>query len=269
MLNKCFLALAALAAGSAVAATAHADSLALTVVDVGTAATAGYSGSATSGYSAVSSGGTQTLGNFQYNVSDVATLGAAASSASTAALHYRALTLSNTGSITDTLELILSATGFGLTNSGNYNAVQFNHSDGGTFEGGSFSMTFQTFADSADTLFNSTPTAGTTTVGTSESTGTFSDNSSTLQNYTLSTASTGTLRLSGSPYSLTSVLQVTLAPNQSISLTNNGQSSISAADVSTSSTPEPAVLPIFAAGLMAIGLVRRRGFRLGCNRENQ
>ena len=269
MFNKCFLALAAFAAGSALAATAHADSLALTVVDTGSAAPAvTYSGSAGSGYCPVSSDGTKSLGNFWYNISDGATLGASAGPGSTAALHYDALTISNTGSITDTLEMILSATGFGLTSSGSYNAVQFNHSDGGTFEGGSFSMTFQTFADSADTLFESAPVAGATTVGTSVSTGTYSNNSPTSQDYTLSAASSGTLRLSGSPYSLTSVLQVTLAPNQSISLTNNGQSFISAADVSAGSTPEPAVLPIFAAGLMAIGLVRRKGF-LSCNRENQ
>ncbi len=267
MLNKCFLAVAALAAGSAVAATAHADSLALTVVDVGTAATAGYSGSATSGYSVISSG-TQTLGNFQYNVSDVATLGEAANSVSTAALRYTASTVSNTGSTTDTLELILSATGFSLASPGDYNAVQFNHSDGGTFEGGSFSMNLQTFADSADTLFTSTPTASSTTVATTVSRGTYSSNSPTLQDYTLSTATGGTLRVSGSLYSLTSVLQVTLAPNQSISLTNNGQSVISAANVSIGSTPEPAVLPIFAAGLMALGLIRRKRFRLGCNRQN-
>ncbi len=264
MLNKCFLALAALAAGSALAATAHADSVALTVVDMGSAVTpVTYLGSAASGYSSVSSGGTQSLGNFQYNISDLATLGAAASSTSAAVLRYTDSKISNTGPTTDTLELILSATGFGLTSAGSYNAVEFNHSDGGTFEGGSFSMNFQTFADSANTLFESAPTAGGTTNGTSVSTGTFSNNSTTLQDYTLSTASTGTLSVSGAPYSLTSVLQVTLAPNQSLSLTNNGESYIWASEVSTASTPEPAVLPIFAAGLMALGLVRRKGFRVG------
>ncbi len=264
MFNKCFLTLAALAAGSALVAPAHADSLALTVVDMGSSvAPITYSGSAASGYSSVSSGGTQTLGNFQYNISDLATLGANASSSSTAALRFTDSKLSNTGSVTDTLELILSATGFGLTSTGSYNAVQFNHSDGGTFEGGSFSMNFQTFADSANTLFESAPTVGGTTNGTSVSTGTDSNNSSTLHYYTLSTASTGTLRVSGAPYSLTSVLQVTLAPNQSLSLTNNGQSYISASEVSTASTPEPSVLPMFAAGLMALGLVCRKGFRVG------
>jgi hypothetical protein len=267
MFNHSLITLAAAATISLAATTAHADSVALTVVDIGsTVAPVTYLGSAGSGFSPVSSGGTQSLGNFQYNISDLANLGVAATSQPTAALYYTASTISNIGTTTDTLELILSATGFGLSSSGTYNAVQFNHSDGGTFEGGVFSMNLQTFADSANTLFTTAPTVGDTTAATSASTGAFSSTSTTLTDYSLSAASAGGLAVSGVPYSLTTVLQVTLAPNQSLSLTNNGQSFISAANVSQANTPEPAVLPVFAAGLLGLGLLGRRGVRFGFGR---
>ena len=268
MFNKSLIAFAAAATISTVVTTVHADSLALTVVDMGSPVTpVTYSGSAASGYASVSSNGTQSMGNFQYNISDIADLGVLASSQPTSALYYTDSTLSNIGSTTDKLEVILSATGFGLSSPGTYNAVQFNHSDGGTFEGGSFSMTFQTFADSANTLFTTAPASGGTTAATSVSTGSFSSASTTLTDYNLSTASSGALAVSGSPFSLTSVLQVTLAPNQSLSLTNNGQSFISASNVSFTSTPEPSVLPVFAAGLLALGLLGRKGFRAGFHQE--
>jgi|GEM_PF-4105218 len=268
MFNKSLIAFAAAATISTLAATVHADSLALTVVDTGSAVTPiTYPVSAASGYAPVSSNGTKSLGNFQYNISDVADLGVLASSQPTPVLSYTDSTISNIGSTTDTLEVILSATGFGLSSPGTYNAVQFNHSDGGTFEGGSFSMTFQTFADSANTLFTTAPASGSTTDATSVSTGSFSSASTTLTDYNLSNAVSGALAVSGLPFSLTSVLQVTLAPNQSLSLTNNGQSLISESNVSMASTPEPAVLPMFAAGLLALGLLGRKGFRAGFHQE--
>ena len=76
MFNKSLIAFAAAATISTVVTTVHADSLALTVVDMGSAVTPiTYSVSAASGYAPVSSNGTQNLGNFQYNISDVADLG--------------------------------------------------------------------------------------------------------------------------------------------------------------------------------------------------
>jgi hypothetical protein len=268
MFNKSLIAFAAAATISTVAATVHADTVALTVIDTGsTVAPMTYSSSAASGYVLASSNGTQSLGNFQYNISDMANLGATAQSLPTAVLSYTASTISNTGNTTDTLELILSATGFSQSGSGAYNAVQFNHSDGGTFEGGSFSMSFQTFADSANTLFTTAPAVGASTAGTTISTGAWSSTSPTITNYSLSAASAGNLVTSGSPYSLTSVLRVTLAPDQSLSLTNNGQSFISATNVSLSSTPEPSVLPMFAAGLLGLGLLGRKKYRPGFDQK--
>jgi hypothetical protein len=259
MLRKSVVVLVAASAISSVSAAAHADTVALTVIDLNQAVTpVTYTASAASGATSIGTNGAQTLGDFQYNVYDVALLGSAAYSFASPALTYTESSVRNTGSSTDTLELVLSATGFNLQSEGSYNGVQISQSDGGTYEGGSFNATLQTFADSANTLYTTVPLAGGTTAATSVSTGAYSNPSTTLMKYTLSTATAGQLVTAGNPFSITSVLEITLAPGQSISLTNNGRSSMMATSVSTNTTPEPSVLPLLAAGVVGLGLLGRK-----------
>lgn len=249
-----------LAGISTPAAALFADTIDLTVIDTGTSASATFSNTG-AGSTTASSSGYVTTGNFYYNVSNTGTLGGQAVTVSSTALSYGVLSVGNTGSISDTVEFIFSANGFGL-NAGDGNGVTFSQSDGATLSNGSFSMSLQTFADSTNTLYTTTaPTAGGNVAATVISTGSFNNSSSVPNSYSPSpSTANGTLAVLGNPYSLTSVLRITLAPNTSISLTNNGSDSITATTVSTPN-PEPAPLAILVAGFLGLTLLSRKNFR--------
>ncbi len=254
--SLCVLALAGIATP---VASLYADTIDLTVIDTGTNASATYSNTGM-GSTTASSGGYVTTGNFTYNVSDTGTLGGQAGTTSSTPLSYGVLSVQNTGSISDTVEFIFSANGFGL-NTADGNGVLFSQSDGATLSNGSFSMSLQTFADSTNTLYTTAaPAAGGTVAATLISLGSYNNPSSIPNSYSPSPSTTnGTLTAPGNPYSLTSVLQITLAANTSISLTNNGSDSITATTVSTT-TPEPAPLAILAAGCLGLAMLSRKNF---------